>query len=42
MLGDGRVKWREDVAEGLENAPAAFLSMLRGGNFGKQLVRVAR
>ncbi len=41
MLRDGRVKWREDVAEGLENAPAAFLSMLKGGNFGKQLVRVA-
>lgn len=41
MLADGRLKWRETVTEGLENAPAAFISMLSGGNFGKQLVRVA-
>ena len=41
MVGDGRVKYREDVAEGLENAPQAFLDMLDGGNFGKQLVKVA-
>ncbi|RYH04012.1 NADP-dependent oxidoreductase [Salipiger sp. IMCC34102] len=40
MVGDGRVKFKEDVAEGLENAPRAFLDMLDGGNFGKQLVRV--
>ena len=41
MVRDGRLKHREDVAEGLDAAPAAFLSMLGGGNFGKQLVRVA-
>lgn len=41
MVRDGRVKYREDVAEGLENAPQAFLDMLDGGNFGKQLVKVA-
>ena len=41
MVRDGRIRWREDVAEGLEAAPAAFLSMLEGGNLGKQLVRVA-
>ena len=40
MIADGTVKYREDVAEGLENAPQAFLEMLKGGNFGKQLVRV--
>lgn len=40
MLADGRIQYRETVAEGLENAPAAFLDMLKGGNFGKQLVRV--
>ncbi|KQI70206.1 NADP-dependent oxidoreductase [Loktanella sp. 3ANDIMAR09] len=40
MVADGTVKFREDVAEGLENAPQAFLDMLSGGNFGKQLVRV--
>lgn len=40
MLADGRLVAREDVAEGLEAAPAKFLSMLEGGNFGKTLVRV--
>ncbi len=41
MLGHikaGRIKWREDVAHGLANAPAAFMGMLEGQNFGKQLV----
>jgi len=37
---NGRLKHREDVTEGLENAPAAFIRMLTGGNFGKQLVRI--
>ena len=41
MVATGRVRVLEDVAEGLEAAPAAFLSMLRGGNRGKQLVRVS-
>ena len=40
LVQDGTVKFREDVADGLENAPTAFLDMLKGGNFGKQLVRV--
>jgi NADPH-dependent curcumin reductase len=38
----GRLKYREDIVDGLENAPAAFLGMLQGKNFGKTLVRVAR
>jgi len=38
---DGRVKLREDVAEGLENAPSAFIGLLEGRNFGKLVVRVA-
>lgn len=37
----GRIKWRASIAEGIEAAPAAFFAMLRGGNFGKQLVRLA-
>jgi NADPH-dependent curcumin reductase len=41
-IGDGRVKYREDIVEGLENAPRAFLKLFRGENFGKLLVRVAR
>jgi NADPH-dependent curcumin reductase len=38
---DGRVRYHEDVTDGLENAPAAFIGMLEGRNFGKALVRVA-
>ena len=38
----GRVKLREDVVEGLENAPRAFIGLLEGRNFGKLVVRVAR
>ena len=37
----GKLRWRETIAEGLETAPKAFLDMLEGGNFGKQLVRLA-
>jgi NADPH-dependent curcumin reductase CurA len=40
-IKQGRIKYREDVAEGLENAPAAFMGLLKGKNFGKQLVRIA-
>jgi len=36
----GQVRYREDVVEGLEQAPAAFIGMLHGKNFGKLLVRV--
>jgi hypothetical protein len=39
---DGRLKYRETVVDGIENAPAAFLGMMRGENTGKQLVRVAQ
>jgi NADPH-dependent curcumin reductase CurA len=38
----GRLKYREDVVDGLEQAPAAFLGLLQGKNFGKLLVRVAK
>ncbi|WP_181703663.1 NADP-dependent oxidoreductase [Chthonobacter albigriseus] len=40
-LKDGRVKAREDVVEGLENAPEAFFGLLKGRNFGKVVVKVA-
>lgn len=39
-LSAGRLKWRMSVAEGLEAAPAAFFAMLKGGNFGKQVVKL--
>ena len=41
-LREGKIKYREDVVEGLENVPAAFMGLLKGKNFGKLLVRVAR
>jgi NADPH-dependent curcumin reductase CurA len=37
----GRIKYRESIAHGIENAPQAFLGMLRGANFGKQLVKLS-
>ena len=41
-LREGKVKYREDVVDGLENAPSAFLGLLAGRNFGKLVVRVDR
>ena len=41
-LKDGKIKFREDVIDGLENAPQAFIGLLEGKNFGKLVVRVAR
>lgn len=40
-LAEGRLRYRETVAEGIERAPEAFLAMLRGDKLGKQLVRVS-
>ena len=37
----GKIKYRETVTQGLENAPRAFIGMLKGENFGKQLVKLA-
>jgi NADPH-dependent curcumin reductase CurA len=39
-LREGRIKYRECFVEGIENAPRAFIGMLKGENIGKQLVRV--
>jgi len=39
-VADGRIRYREDITDGFENAPAAFIGMLEGRNFGKALVRV--
>jgi NADPH-dependent curcumin reductase CurA len=40
-LSNGQIRFREDVVEGLENAPQAFIGLLEGQNFGKLIVRVA-
>jgi NADPH-dependent curcumin reductase CurA len=37
----GKLKYREEIAEGLENTPRTFIHMLKGANTGKQLVKVA-
>jgi NADPH-dependent curcumin reductase CurA len=40
-LRGGRVKYREDITDGLENAPRELLGLLKGENFGKKLIRVS-
>jgi NADPH-dependent curcumin reductase CurA len=40
-LQEGKLKYREDIVDGISNAPRAFIGMLRGHNFGKQLVKLA-
>ena len=40
MVATGKLKYRETVAEGLAAAPEAFLGLLKGRNFGKQLVKL--
>jgi len=39
-IADGRIRYREDIVDGLEQAPAAFIGLLEGRNFGKLIVRV--
>ena len=39
-IRSGELKYREDIMEGIENAPAAFAGLMEGRNFGKQLVRI--
>ncbi|AXE98526.1 NADP-dependent oxidoreductase [Paraburkholderia hospita] len=40
LVAQKKLQYRETVAQGLENAPEAFLGMLKGHNFGKQLVKL--
>jgi NADPH-dependent curcumin reductase CurA len=41
-LREGRIKYRQSIVDGLENAPRAFIGLFEGENIGKQLVRVAQ
>jgi len=41
LVATGRITYRETIAEGLASAPEAFVGLLKGRNFGKQLVRLA-
>jgi NADPH-dependent curcumin reductase CurA len=40
LVASGKLKYRESVAQGIAAAPEAFLGLLKGKNFGKQLVRL--
>ena len=41
-LDEGKIIFREDIVDGLENAPQAFIGLLEGKNFGKLVIRVAK
>ncbi|MDH2054962.1 NADP-dependent oxidoreductase [Achromobacter marplatensis] len=41
-IQEGKLRWREDVVDGLEQAPQAFIGLLEGKNFGKLVVRVGQ
>lgn len=40
-VAEGKISYREDITEGLENAPETFIGMLEGRNFGKTIIKVA-
>jgi NADPH-dependent curcumin reductase len=40
LVGGGKLRPRESIAQGIESAPEAFLGLLKGRNFGKQLVKL--
>ncbi|MEE1656397.1 NADP-dependent oxidoreductase [Microvirga sp. CF3062] len=40
-IAEGSVKYKEDIVQGLENAPEAFIGLLEGRNFGKLIIEVA-
>ena len=39
-ISEEKIKWRETVIEGIENAPNAFLALFKGENTGKMLVKI--
>jgi NADPH-dependent curcumin reductase CurA len=40
-IKDGRLKYKEDIVDGFDNAPSAFIGLLQGQNFGKLLVKIS-
>ena len=40
-IAEGKLKYKETVTEGVENAPQAFIDLLKGGNVGKQIVQLS-
>jgi len=41
-LREGRIKYKEDITDGLENAPRELIGLLREENFGKMIIRVSQ
>jgi len=41
LVKNGQLRYREDIVEGLTNAPKAFIGLLQGRNFGKLLIRLS-
>ena len=39
-IAEGRMKWKETIVSGIENAPGAFIGLFNGENFGKMIVKV--
>ena len=39
-IAEGKIKWKETIVDGLENAPQAFIGLFKGKNFGKMIVKV--
>ena len=39
-VNEGKIKWKETVFEGFENAPKAFIALFNDENFGKTLVKI--
>jgi NADPH-dependent curcumin reductase CurA len=40
-LNNGKLIWKEDIVDGLDNAPKAFIGLMNGKNFGKLLIRIS-
>ena len=38
-IADGKIKWKETIVDGIENAPEAFIGLFKGANFGKMIVK---
>jgi NADPH-dependent curcumin reductase CurA len=39
-IAEGKIKWKETIVQGLENAPGAFIGLFKGENFGKMIVKI--
>jgi NADPH-dependent curcumin reductase CurA len=40
LVRSGQLKYREDIVEGIDNAPEAFIGLLQGKNFGKLIIKL--